>query len=278
MKPARFDYRRPESVPEALALLAQPEAAVLSGGQSLMPMLNLRVARPAMLVDINRIAGLDAIALEGGVLRIGARARHAAVLASPLVAQAAPLLAQALPHVAHAAIRNRGTHGGSLALADPAAEMPACAVCLDATLVAASAARGERRIAAADFFQGLYSTALEPDELLTRIEYPAAQPGWRFAFLEVARRHGDFAMAGLALALLPGRDARLATCGVEAAPRRLPEAEAALVAGDVEGACAVLRSLEAMGTAETPAAYRLHLAQVLLRRAATQLEATHGRA
>jgi len=270
MKPARFDYARPATLAEALALLAQPEAAVLAGGQSLMPMMNLRVARPALLVDINRLP-LGEITLAGGTLRIGALARHAEVLASPLVAQAAPLLPQALAQVAHAAIRNRGTLGGSLSLADPAAELPACMQALDATFVVASA-RGERRIPAGDFFHGLYSTALASDEMLLAAELPAAAPGWRFAFQEVARRHGDFAMAGVALALGPGA-ARVALCGVEAGQRRQPAAEAALAAGDPATAIAALASTDAMDSPELSAAHRRHLAQVLLRRALAQLEA-----
>jgi carbon-monoxide dehydrogenase medium subunit len=276
MKPARFDYARPATLAEALALLAKPDTAVLAGGQSLMPMMNLRVARPARLVDINRLP-LGEVALGNGVLSIGALARHAAVLASPLVAQGAPLLPQALAQVAHAAIRNRGTLGGSLSLADPAAELPACMLALDATLVAASAARGERRIAASAFFHGLYSTALEPDELLLRAELPAAAPGWRYAFLEVARRHGDFAMAGLALALGPGA-ARLALCGVEAGQRRQPAAEAALAAGDLPAAIAALGTAEAMDSPDLHAAQRVHLAQVLLRRAFQQIGAAHAAA
>jgi len=276
MKPARFDYARPATLAEALALLAQPDAAVLAGGQSLMPMMNLRVARPALLVDINRLPGLGEITLAGGTLRIGALARHAEVLASPLVAQAAPLLPQALAQVAHAAIRNRGTLGGSLSLADPAAELPACMLALDATFVVASA-RGERRIPAGDFFHGLYSTALAPDELLLAAELPAAAPGWRFAFLEVARRHGDFAMAGVALALGPNA-ARLALCGVEAGQRRQPAAEAALAAGDPAAALAALASTDAMDSPELSAAHRRHLAQVLLRRALAHLEAADAAA
>jgi carbon-monoxide dehydrogenase medium subunit len=275
MKPARFDYARPDTLDGALAILAEQgaEAAILAGGQSLMPMLNLRMARPGMLVDINRIPGLDAITLANGILTIGARARHADVLASPLVQQAAPLLAQALHHVAHPAIRNRGTLGGSLGLADPAAEMPACVTCLGATIVTASA-RGERRIAAEDFFLGVYATALEPGELILRVEIPAIRPGWTHSFQEVSRRHGDYAMAGLALALRHDgariAEARIALCGVESATRRQTEAETALVAHGVEAACAAFASLDAMGGAEVTAAHRIHLARVLLRRATGQ--------
>jgi carbon-monoxide dehydrogenase medium subunit len=234
----------------------------------------MRVARPALLVDLNRVAGLDAIALEGEVLRIGAMARHAAVLAHPLVAAAAPLLPRALDEVAHPAIRNRGTLGGSLALADPAAELPACMVALDAEMVLVSAA-GERRVRAAAFFQGLYATARRAEELLLRVEIPGA-PGWTPWFAEVARRRGDYALAGLAVMARRAAggiaEARLAFCGVEAAPRRLPAVEAALVAGE-DAASLLPGLLEPLGSAEAPAAYRLHLAQVLLRRATEALHA-----
>jgi carbon-monoxide dehydrogenase medium subunit len=292
VKPARFDYRRPESLPEALELLARhgADAAVLSGGQSLMPMLNLRVARPALLLDINRLPGLDGIHLDAERLTIGARARHADVLRSGLVREAAPLLTEALTHVAHAAIRNRGSFGGSLALADPAAELPACSVCLDAEIIAASL-RGERRIRAADFFLGPYSTALEPAELLLRVEVPRHGPGWRFAFAEVARRYGDFAIAGMALAarIEDGRvaESRIVPCGVEPAPRRLEAVEAALAGaalGDLgrhaAAAEALAGTLEPMEWGEYPAAYRRHLAGVLLGRTLDRIakEAAHGRA
>ncbi|MBI0537949.1 xanthine dehydrogenase family protein subunit M [Roseomonas sp. KE2513] len=272
MKPARFDYARPETLDAALAALAEhgAEASVLAGGQSLIPMLNLRMARPGLLLDINRIPGLDGISLEAGLLMIGARTRHADVLISPLVRQAAPMLTEALHHVAHPAIRNRGTIGGSISLADPAAEMPACMVALGATLIAASA-RGERRIPAEGFFRGVYATALKPDELLLRIEIPAIAPGWTHGFTEVSRRHGDYAMAGLALALRreAGRvaDARIALCGLEPAPRRQHAAEAVLVASGAEAACDALSAPDAMAGAEVTAAHRLHLARVLLRRA-----------
>jgi carbon-monoxide dehydrogenase medium subunit len=276
MTPARFAYARPATLEEAFALLARggEEAVPLAGGQSLLPMMAMRVARPALLVDLNRLPGLDAIALEGGVLRIGAMARHAAVLAHPLVAAAAPLLPRALDEVAHPAIRNRGTLGGSLALADPAAELPACMVALDATIVLASAG-GERRLPAAGFFQGLYATARRSDELLLRVEIPRA-PGWTAWFQEVARRRGDYALAGLAVMArrAAGRiaEARLAFCGVEAAPRRLPALEAAMAAS-AEAASLLPGLLEPLGSAEAPAAYRLHLAGVLLRRATEALDA-----
>ena len=264
MKAPRFEYARPDTLAAALALLAEhgDAASVLAGGQSLMPMLNLRMAAPALLIDINRIAGLEEIALQGDRLVIGARARHCDVMRSPLVRTHAPLLAQALGYVAHAAIRNRGTLGGSLALADPAAELPACAVCLGATIVTASAA-GERAHAATAFFRGLYDTARQPDEMILRVEIPVPRAGWHFAFREVARRHGDYAIAGLALGV--GPDAcRLAFCGVEPSPRRLPGAEAAVL----RGAEPDMGELEPMNSEDAPAAFRRHLAGVLLRRAA----------
>jgi carbon-monoxide dehydrogenase medium subunit len=269
--PARFDYARPATLAEALTILAREgeACAPLAGGQSLMPMMAMRLARPPLLLDLNRIAGLDRIAVEGDAVHVGALARHAAVLAHPVIAREVPLLPPALREVAHPAIRNRGTLGGSLSLADPAAELPACMVALDAAIILASAA-GERRVGAGVFFQGLYATARRADELLVRVEIPRAADGpvW---FGEVARRRGDFAMAGLALAVLDGRPA-LAFCGVEAAPRRLPDIEAALYEGR-DPSPLLARTLEPLGSAETPAAYRMHLAQVLLRRA---MEALHA--
>ncbi len=273
MTPARFDYARPATLEEALAILARDgdACAPLAGGQSLIAMMAMRVARPRLLLDLNRIAGLDRIAVEGEVLHIGALARHASVMAHPAVAREAPLLPIALREVAHPAIRNRGTLGGSLALADPAAELPACMVALSATVVLASAA-GERRVAADAFFDGLYATARRPDELLVRVEIPQAQGGFAW-FEEVARRRGDFAMAGLAMVVRGGRPC-LAFCGVEAAPRRLPDVEAAVRAGG-DLRLVLAQVLAPLGSAETPAAYRVHLAHALLRRA---MEALHAAA
>jgi carbon-monoxide dehydrogenase medium subunit len=274
MKAPRFAYARPETLPEALALLAKhgSEAAILAGGQSLMPMLALRMTQPGLLIDINRIAGLDGITVCDTTLVLGARMRHAAALGSPLVRTHAPLLVQALAHVAHPAIRNRGTFGGSLALADPAAELPACAVCLGARIVTASQ-RGEQSHAAEGFFHGLYATALMPEEMLVRVEIPLRDADWRFAFQEVARRHGDFAIAGVAVAarLAGGRivECRIAYCGVEPVTRRLAGVEAAVAQGATgEALRAVLgTALDPMSSAEAPAGYRRHLAGVLLDRA-----------
>jgi carbon-monoxide dehydrogenase medium subunit len=253
------------------------EASLLAGGQSLVPMLNLRVVQPSVLVDINAIPDLEQIERRGDTLVIGARARHNDVLRSPLVRESAPLLAAALPFVAHEAIRNRGTLGGSLALADPSAELPACIVCLAAEIVAAST-RGERRIPAAEFFQGIYTTALAPNELVTRIEIPMRSGDWRFAFEEVARRHGDFALAAVACAVRTEGDA-VAACdivfaGVEAAPRRIHVVEHALsgksltdAAARSDAKAALQQDLQPMEGGEYPSTYRVHLAGVLLDRA-----------
>src|SRR5499427_1744558 len=199
MKAPRFAYARPASVAEALALLDRhkDDARVLAGGQSLVPMLNFRVAAPKVLVDINRIAALSGIKVTKTHVRIGALTRHVELERSPEIAKHLRLIAAAVPHIAHPAIRNRGTFGGSCALADPAAELPACALALGATFVVAGK-KGERRVAAEDFFKGLYATALKPGELLIAAEFPLAKPGDRSAFGELARRHGDYAMVGVA--------------------------------------------------------------------------------
>jgi carbon-monoxide dehydrogenase medium subunit len=278
MKPARFGYARPETLGEALALLAKygSDAAILAGGQSLMPMLNLRMATPAILVDINDIPDLDTIADRNNQIIVGARVRHNDALHSPLLTASNSLLVHALPSVAHAAIRNRGTLGGSLALADPAAELPACAVCLGAEIAVVSQ-RGERVIPASDFFRGLYATALEPDEMITRVAFPFLDATWHVGFDEVARRSGDFAIAALALAVkvVDHRitECRIAFAGVENHARRLPEVETALTGSliadlPVRGAASdvLTNVLEPLEEGQYPTSYRRHLAQVLLDR------------
>jgi aerobic carbon-monoxide dehydrogenase medium subunit len=199
MKAAAFAYARAKSVEDALQLLAAhgDRAKVLSGGQSLMPAMNLRLISPELIVDIGGIRELRGIAVQGDVLRIGALTRHVDLQRSAEVAAYAPLLAEAIPHVAHPAIRNRGTLGGSLAHADPAAELPACMLALDATIVVLGAS-GERRIAAANFFQGIFQTALSAEDLLVAVELPVANRRGIHFFHEFARRHGDYAIAGLA--------------------------------------------------------------------------------
>jgi carbon-monoxide dehydrogenase medium subunit len=199
MKASAFAYTRATSVGNALDLLAAhgDRAKVLSGGQSLMPAMNLRLISPELIVDIGEIAELRGIAVSGGVLTIGALTRHVDLARSSEIAAHAPLLTEAIAHVAHPAIRNKGTIGGSLAHADPASELPACMVALKATIIVRGPA-GERRIAAEDFFTGIYETVLSAQELLVAIELPVAQKNSAHFFFEFARRHGDYAIAGLA--------------------------------------------------------------------------------
>jgi carbon-monoxide dehydrogenase medium subunit len=199
LKAPQFHYVRPGNLAETLQILAEhgEEARILAGGQSLMPTLNMRLSHPKILVDINRIEPLRGIAIADGMVRIGALARHVEVMNSPVIEQHLPLIAEAMPHVAHVAVRNRGTFGGSVALADPAAELPACVLALGGTLVVESV-RGRRSVAADDYFLGLYETARAADEILVEVLLPVQKPGHVSAFLELARRHGDYAMAGLA--------------------------------------------------------------------------------
>jgi aerobic carbon-monoxide dehydrogenase medium subunit len=199
MKAPAFSYARATSIMNALELLAAhgDKAKVLSGGQSLMPAMNLRLISPELVVDIGGVAELRGIAVRGDVLTIGALTRHVDLLKSSEIAAHAPLLTEAIAHVAHPAIRNKGTLGGSLAHADPAAELPACMLALNATIIV-SGQSGERRIAAEDFFKGIYETALSAQELLTTVELPVARTNSVHFFCEFARRHGDYAIAGLA--------------------------------------------------------------------------------
>lgn len=199
MKASAFSYTRASSVTEALELLALhgDQAKVLSGGQSLMPALNLRLSAPALLVDIGAISELRGVAASNGVLKIGALTRHVDILNSPDIAKHAPLLTEAVAHVAHPAIRNKGTIGGSLAHADPASELPACAIALGATIVVRGR-DGERRIQASEFFTGIYETSLSAEELLVAVEIPVVKPNTACFFHEYARRKGDYAIVGLA--------------------------------------------------------------------------------
>ena len=202
MKAPPFDYQRATSLADIFRLWSEagPDARLLAGGQSLLATLAFRLSEPTALIDITRVAELRGVADTGSLIRIGALTTHAELGASPLIAAHVPLLHEAAPLIAHPAIRNRGTIGGSLAFADPASELPAAAVALEAQIVAVSA-KGERRIPAADFFQGLYETALEPGELIAAVEFAKAKPGEKSTIVEIARRSGDYAMAGLALRL-----------------------------------------------------------------------------
>ena len=198
MKPAPFAYKKVRALDEAVALLGEnPDARLLAGGQSLMATLNMRLSAPNLLIDINGIDGLDGIARNGETIEIGALTRHAKAERSDTIAKYAPLIARAMPFIGHAAIRNRGTLGGSIAFADPAAELPACLLALDGE-VTAQGPKGTRTIKAGNYFQGLYETALGPQEILTAIRLPAADKNTRTGFAELARRHGDYAIVGLA--------------------------------------------------------------------------------
>ncbi len=280
MKPAQFEYHDPRTVDEAVALLKQydGEAKVLAGGQSLVPLLNMRLARPAALVDINRVAGLDYIREESGVLVIGAMTRQRTLERSGVVRKGNPLLHAAVASIGHPQIRNRGTIGGSLAHADPAAELPAAVLALGGELVGAGTS-GRRTIAAADFFVTFLTTALGPDEVLVELRAPplAARTGW--GFQEFARRHGDFALAGVALSLtLDGTgacsDARIALFGVGSTPVRAARAEAVLRGEKPSPALFERAGDEVRDEIEEPlsdihasADYRRHVAGVLTARA-----------
>ncbi len=237
--------------------------------------LNMRLSAPRILIDLNGISGLDTIALKGGMLEIGAMTRHAAAMQSDAIAKHAPLIAMALPHIGHPAIRNRGTVGGSIAFADPAAELPACFLALGGE-ARIEGPGGKRSVPADDFFKGLYETACGANEMLTAIRLPAAQPDMRYGFAELSRRHGDYALAGLAACAHSDgarlRDVRLAFFGVGLTPLRAKNAEAALSSGDVEGAVAALASdLDPQDDIQETGAVKRHLAGVLLRRVTAQM-------
>ena len=281
MKPPPFAYVRPNTVDEVCALLDEHgyDAKLLAGGQSLMATLNMRLSAPELLIDINRIDGLAGISVDGGTLRIGAMTRHVEVETSPLVAEHAPLIAEAMPNIAHAAIRNRGTFGGSVAFADPAAELPACAVALGASFVLRSS-EGTRTVASDDFFHGLYDTELGENEIMTAIEIPVIAPGYRSAFMELARRHGDYAMVGIAIhaELTNGAigDAMLVYFAAGERPV-VARAAAAAINGKApsketfEAAAAALdQDLDPPADLNADPATRLHLARVITRRALAQ--------
>jgi aerobic carbon-monoxide dehydrogenase medium subunit len=275
VKPPPFVYVAPTSLDEAVSALAEhgEDAKVLAGGQSLIPLLSLRLARPTALIDLNGVAELSSIAVNG-MTAIGAMTRHRAVERSADVAKQVPLLAAAIPYIGHVAIRTRGTIGGSLAHADPAAELPAIALALDATFEATST-RGTRTISAADFFVGYFTTALEADEILTKVTFPNAAPGTGVSVQEMARRHGDFAMVAAAASVAPGGDVRIALINVSDRPVRAVEAEAAMRQGAPidEVAALAARDLDPTADLHASAAYRRSVAQVLVRRALTEAAA-----
>jgi aerobic carbon-monoxide dehydrogenase medium subunit len=280
MKPVAFELERPRSVDEACELLGQTgrDAKLLAGGQSLVPLLNFRLARPELLVDLNLVGELQYVQAVGGELRVGAMTRQRALERSRLPGAASRLLEEALPLVAHAPIRNRGTLGGSLAHADAAAELCAVSLALEARLVARSATGGDRELGAEEFFVGPFTTALKPEEVLVEIRLPRQPEGVGWAFEEVARRRGDFALVGVAALLSTGtggevREARLAYASMGPRPLRAYEAEAALTGQPAdeesfrEVAEAVVRELEPGSDLHATREYRLHVARALTRRA-----------
>jgi aerobic carbon-monoxide dehydrogenase medium subunit len=277
MKLPDFSYEAPATVAEATALLAehQDEASLLAGGQSLIPLMALRLARPAVLVDINGLDELSGVSVRDGQVMVGAMTRQYVAEESETVAATLPLLASALPLIGHEAIRSRGTVGGSMAHADPAAELPAVARALDAEFVVRSQS-GERVIPAAEWFEGYLTTARRPDEILVEVRFPVAEPGTGVAFLEIARRHGDFAMVGLAtsLTLTDGTitDARLAFSGVADVPVRAAAAESLLVGQQpsaelfAEAARLAAEPLEPPADLHGSSDYRKKVAAALVRR------------
>jgi len=257
VKPPPFDYVRPDRLADAVAALAAPESKVLAGGQSLVPLLSMRLASPSLVVDINGLPGLDAITVTAGGVQVGALARHTAVLESPEVARVQPLVPMALEHVAHATIRNRGTTVGSLVHADAAAEMPVVLSLLGGSVEVAGPA-GRRTIAAPELFVGPLESSVAPDEIALSAFFPALPPGAGVAFDEIARRHGDYALAGAA-ALVEGERIRVGYLSVSDVPTvvdltGVPPADR----GD-----AALERLDPVGDIHATAAYRRTLVRVL---------------
>lgn len=282
MKPAAFEYDDPVTEDEALDLLAQhgEGCKVLAGGQSLVPLMNFRLARPARLVDINRIESLGRIATAGGNLRIGALVRHVEVERSREIAHGWPLLQEAIGWVGHAQIRNRGTVGGSVAHADPAAELPAAFAALDATFHLRSR-RGARALAWDEFFVSEFTTAAEPDELVVAIDVPAQGPSTSSAFIEYARRHGDFALGGAAVTLETDagglcRRASIALLSAGSRPVRAVSAERRLEGSRLDeaairgAASAAVEGLHPTGDMHGSSEYRVHLLEVMTERALTK--------
>lgn len=276
MKAPAFAYKRPDQLEEALALLAQAEGAqVLAGGQSLIASLNMRLSAPTLLVDINRIAALRGIDERADGIRIGALVRHVDVLQSSVIARHVPLLSMALPHVAHMAVRNRGTTCGSLALADPSAEMPALAVALNAHIVLENSS-ARRAVAARDFFQGLYQTDRADDEMITEVIFPRTGENEVFGFAELSRRHGDFATVGVALSACRSdgalKDFSISIFGSEATPLLSQAATALRISLDtterelMDMSTAIAADMDPMDNHQGRGETKRRQASVLLRR------------
>jgi aerobic carbon-monoxide dehydrogenase medium subunit len=263
LKAPSFAYAKPRTLAEALELLARhgEGARILAGGQSLIPTLNMRLSSPEILVDITGLPGLNGIKSNGKSVQVGALVTHSQIERSPEIRRHAPLLAQAVPHIAHAAIRNRGTLGGSLALADPAAEYPACAVALDAVFTISSP-KGDRRVKATEFFKGLFETDLKPGEILTAAEFPS---GGKSAFFELTRRHGDYAIIGLA-----AHDSRFVFFNAGAKPVLINTGKSL-----AETRTALAKELNPPADLYHTSATKLHLAGVLLERAWNTLSTSH---
>lgn len=285
MKSAAFDYVKPKTIDETISLLTQygDDARVLAGGQTLIATLNMRLSNPALVIDINGLDDLRGIRVHGDTLIIGALTSHSDIEHHPLIKQHAPLLHHAAPHIAHRAIRNKGTWGGSIAYADPAAEWPTCLLALNGVVVA-HGPRGERKIPVDDFFTGLYETALEPDEILTSCEIPIADSNSWFAFDELSRRHGDYAIVGMAISAKVDRaliqSIRIAFLGIDTTPVRAKRTEALVVnqtvnASLIEQAVESVKSeLDPLSDLTNSPATKRHLASVLLKRALLTLS-TH---
>jgi carbon-monoxide dehydrogenase medium subunit len=275
VKPAPFAYAKARSLEDAIRLLGEHkgEAKLLAGGQSLIATLNMRLSHPSLLVDINGVAGLSGVSVKGDMVEIGALTRHVTLERSSDIAKFAPLIAKAMPHIAHPAIRNRGTIGGSLAYADPAAELPACLVALDGEMDIVGAT-GKRTVKAGDFFKGLFETALGANDVLSAVRVPAATADTRVGFAELARRHGDYAIVGLAASAKGSgkalSDVRLVYFGVGETPVRVRKAEDALAKSSVDDAVEAL-DLEPTSDIQATGDVKKHLAGVLLRRVAAQL-------
>ena len=268
MKAPDFEYARPETLADAIALLGAhgADAMALAGGQSLIPMMNFRVAAPEILIDLDGLADLKGIQKNDNTLTIGAMTRYVELMLNADVQACAPLISMALPHVAHDAIRNRGTLGGSLALADPAAEMPAVMRTLDAT-VNLSGPQGSRAVKADDFFAGYYETTRADDELIVSIDIPITGPEHRFGFHEITQRHGDYALAGVAISVV-SNTWRVCFFGVCDHPVRLPDLETALAQSHQDDHLLPhLDQIDFNGDLKASAATRKRLAGVALKRA-----------
>jgi aerobic carbon-monoxide dehydrogenase medium subunit len=282
MKSPPFSYIKAQSLAHLFSAMAEygDDLRILAGGQTLLASLNMRLSEPQLLIDIRGLSELKGIIVQNGMLRIGALATHTEIESSALVAQHSPMLAQAVPHIAHRAIRNLGTLGGSIAYADPAAEWPVCALALNAMIILKSA-KGERKVSADDFFQGLYTTDMREDEIVIACEFPVIQVQQTHDFSELARRHGDYAVAGLAVCSEPGNH-RIAFLGIADRPIRAFKAEAivnasTLTDATIEAAVVSLKTeLEPIADLTHNEESKMHLAGVLLKRALKRIASTHS--